>query len=351
MAELSRVHEQRKEAQLLACLNNDVRGRGITTGFERYRFTHQALPEIDWREIDLSTDLLGKRLRAPLLIEAMTGGCRMGAEINRNLALAAQQLGLAMGVGSQRSAILNSELASTYSVRGYAPDILLLGNLGAVQLNSGFGLGECRQAMEMISADGLCLHLNGLQEVYQGSGDHNFEGLSSKIAGVCKELGAPVVVKEVGWGISTEAAKALMDAGVGAIDVAGAGGTSWFMVERLSAGVAREEAERSPFAAWGIPTAESVLQVAAAAPGIPLIASGGIRDGVEAAKALALGATVVGLAQPLLRPATESAAAVVATLERFILELRTAMFCTGARDIQALRRTPYLRAESRALPY
>ena len=336
------AHEKRKEAQLLACLNGDVRGRGITTGFERYRFTHQALPDVNWREIDLSMSLLGKRLRAPIVISGMTGGCRTGASINRNLALAAEELGLAMGVGSQRAAISDSELVRSYQVRDVAPDILLLGNLGAAQLNTGFGLAECRQAVEMISADALCLHLNGLQEIFQGSDDHDFRGLASKIASVCRELGTPVVVKEVGWGVSAQVAASLADAGVAAIDISGAGGTSWYMVERLSSGVTRDEAERSPFAAWGIPTAESLVQARNAAPDVPLIASGGIRDGVDAAKALALGATAVGIAQPLLRPATESASAVIAVLERFILELRTAMFCIGARDLEKLRQTPHL---------
>lgn len=342
MERVPSAHERRKEAQLLACLKSDVRGRGITTGFERYRFTHQALPEVSWREIDLSTSLLGKRLRAPIVISAMTGGCRMSADINRNLALAAQELGLAMGVGSQRAAIVDPELARSYQVRDFAPDILLLGNLGAAQLNTGFGLAECRQAVETISADALCLHLNGLQEIVQGSNDHDFKGLASKIASVCRELGAPVVAKEVGWGISAQAAATLADAGVAAIDISGAGGTSWYMVERLSSEVTRDEAERSPFAAWGIPTAESLVQVASAVPLMPLVASGGIRDGVDAAKAIALGATAIGIAQPLLRPATESASAVIAALERLILELRTAMFCIGARDIEGLRRTPHL---------
>ena len=335
-------HESRKEVHLVTCLNNDVRGSGITTGFERYRFIHQALPDVNWLEIDLSTWLLGKSLRAPIVISAMTGGCRMGTDINRNLALAAQQLGLAMGVGSQRAGIVNPELAQSYSVREHAPDILLLGNLGAAQLNRGFGLAECQKAVEMISADALCLHLNGLQEVFQGSNDHDFKGLSSRIASVCKGLGSPVVVKEVGWGISAQAATVLARDGVDVIDISGAGGTSWYMVEQLSAGASRDEAERSPFAQWGIPTAESLCRVRAAVPEIPLIASGGIRNGVDAAKALALGATAVGIAQPLLRPAAESATAVIAALEKIILELRMAMFGIGARDIEDLRQTPHL---------
>ena len=339
MVERPSVHERRKEAHLQACLSNDVQASGISTGLERYRFVHQALPELDWDEIDLSVALLGKRLRAPVVISAMTGGCRLGAEINRNLAIAAERLGLGMGVGSQRAAIVDPTLADSYRVREYAPNILLMGNLGAVQLNLGFGVKECRQAVEMIEADALCLHLNGLQEVYQGSGDHRYRGLSRKIAEVCEGLDAPVVVKEVGWGISRKAAGSLVAAGVAAIDVAGAGGTSWYLVEQLSAGMTRQEAIRSPFAAWGIPTAESLVQVVPVAGDVPVIASGGIRNGVQAAIALALGASAVGVAQPLLLPATESAEAVIDWLERFLHELRTAMFCAGAGDIAALRRT------------
>ncbi len=348
MGDLMPSHEERKEAQLLACLNGDVRGHGITTGFERYRFVHQALPEASWSEIDLSTSLLGKRLSAPIVISAMTGGCRLGGQVNRNLAVAAQRLGLAMGVGSQRAGLANPKLIPTYQVRLEAPDILLLGNLGAVQLNVGFGVGECRQALEMISADGLCLHLNGLQEVYQHSGDRDFRGLTQKIAAVCEQLGAPVIAKEVGWGISADAAVALGRAGVSAIDVSGAGGTSWYMVEQLSAGVAREDAASSPFAEWGIPTSESLVQTVSAVPGLRVVASGGIRNGVDAAKALALGAVAVGIAQPLLRPATESAEAVVAWFERFIWELRTAMFCVGARNLEELRGTAHLVETSHA---
>lgn len=336
------THERRKEAHLQICLRHDVQANGITTGLERFRFVHQALPDLDWEEIDLSVDLLGKRLRAPVVITAMTGGCRLGAEINRNLAIAAQRLGIGMGVGSQRAAIVDPSLEDSYRVREYAPDILLMGNLGAVQLNTGFGLAECRRAVEMIGADALCLHLNGLQEVYQRSGDRRYRGLSQRIAEVCAGLGSPVVAKEVGWGISRETAQALVAAGVAAIDVAGAGGTSWYLVEQLSAGASREEAIRSPFASWGIPTAESLLQVLPVAGDLPVIASGGIRNGVQAAVALALGARAVGVAQPLLLPATESADAVIEWLERFIGELRAAMFCVGARDIGALQRTRLL---------
>lgn len=334
--------ERRKEAQLRICLDYVVQASGVTTGFERYRLVHQALPEIDWEEMDLSVSLLGKELRAPIVISPMTGGCALGAEINRNLALAAQRLGLGMGVGSQRAAIVDPQLADSYRVRDVAPDILLLGNLGAVQLNAGFGLEECRRAVEMIGGDALSLHLNALQEAQQGGGDLRFRGLLRKIADLCRELEVPVVVKEVGWGISRDTARVLAASGVDAVDVSGAGGTSWFLVEQLSKGSAREEALCSPFASWGIPTAESVRQVVEVAGDLPIIASGGIRNGVDAAKAMALGATAIGVALPLLKPATESAEAVVGVLEQMILELRTAMFSIGAANIAALRQTRHL---------
>ena len=337
------VHEERKEAQLVACMHNDTQPEGITTGLERYQFTHQALPEIDWDSIDLSTSFLGRPLRAPILISPMTGGCQLGGKINRHLAIAAQRLGLAMGVGSQRAGIVEPRLAFTYQVREQAPDILLLGNLGVAQLNNGFGPDECREAVQMIGADGLYLHLNGLHEVYQTAGDRNFEGIVGKIAGVVRQLGAPVLVKEVGWGISRDVAARLVASGVSAIDVAGAGGTSFCILEQLAAGKTRAEALQSPFANWGIPTADSLRQVLSVAGDVPVIASGGIRNGVEAAKALALGAALVGVAQPLLAPASVSAQAVVEWLEQFIFELRTTMFCLGAGSLVQLRGTRHLR--------
>ncbi len=342
MVDKATEHERRKDAQLRICLDNDVQSRDITTGLERYRLVHQALPEIDWEEIDLSVSLLGKRLRAPVLISPMTGGCGLGARVNRHLAEAAQRLGLAMGVGSQRTALVDRSLESGYRVRDLAPDIFLMGNLGAVQLNAGFGLEECCRAVEMIAADALCLHLNALQELQQGGGDLRFHGLLQRIAEVCRRLPFPVVAKEVGWGMSEGAARALASSGVGAIDVSGAGGTSWYLVEQISRGATRDDALRSPFASWGIPTAESLLQAVGVAGDLPVIASGGIRNGVDAAKALAMGATLVGVALPLLRPATEGVEAVVAWLEHFILELRTAMFGIGAADIPTLRQTRQL---------
>ncbi len=334
------VNVQRKLDQLHICLREDVSFRELTTGLERYRFVHRALPEVNRDEIDLSTTLFGKGLQAPLVISAMTGGTEEAMGINLNLANAAQALGLAMGVGSQRAAIDDPRLAPTYRVRHVAPDILLFANLGAVQLNYGYRVEECRRAVEMIGADALILHLNPLQEALQPEGDTDFTGLLSKIEEVCRELSVPVVVKEVGWGISEEVARMLAEAGVAGIDVAGAGGTSWAEVEGLRAPDEATRQTARAFADWGIPTADSIQMARRGAPEATIIGSGGIRTGVDAAKAIALGADAVGLAAPLLKPATISAEAVVEHLRQVIEELRTAMFCVGARDLAALRNAP-----------
>lgn len=334
--------EQRKADHLRIGLEEDVQFHALTAGFERYRFLHQALPELELEAIDLSTSLLGRRLRLPVLIAAMTGGTEAARRINRHLASGAQAVGAAMAVGSQRAAIEEPGLAHTYQVREVAPDILLLGNLGAVQLNYGYGLDECRRAVEMIGADGLILHLNALQECIQPGGDTNFSRLADRIAEVCAQLETPVVVKEVSWGVSEETARLLIEAGVAAIDVAGAGGTSWAEVEarRSDDPVTRHLAQT--FAGWGIPTVESVRMVRRVSPDIPLIASGGMRNGLEGAKAIALGADAFGLATPFLRAADQGPEAVVEVFERLARELRVAMFCTGTADLATLKGTPRL---------
>ncbi|RLC61911.1 MAG: type 2 isopentenyl-diphosphate Delta-isomerase [Chloroflexota bacterium] len=336
------MHNERKADHLRVTLEEDVRFHGVTTGFERYRFVHQALPEISMEQVDLSTSLLGKRLRAPLLISSMTGGTPQAAMINRNLARAAQAHGLAMGVGSQRTGLEEPETASTYRVRDVAPDILLLANLGAVQLNHGYGVDHCRRAVEMITADALILHLNPLQEALQDGGDTDFRGLLNKIESVCRALPVPVVVKEVGWGISERVARQLAEAGVAVIDVAGAGGTCWSAVEAHCTTDPHVQRIAAHFAEWGLPTAASLLRARRGAPNTPLIASGGIRTGLEAAKALALGATAVGIAAPFLRPATISAEAVSEEITIIERELRTAMFCIGAATTAQLKDTPFL---------
>lgn len=332
----------RKKDHLRICLQEDVRSDQITTGLERYRFVHQALPEIDLEQVDLHTRFLNRDLRAPLLILAMTGGVPLGRTINGHLASAAQMLGVAMGVGSQRAALEDASLAGTYRVRDVAPDILLLANLGAVQLNRSYTVDHCRKAVELIGADALVLHLNPLQEALQPEGDTFFAGLYHKIEAVCRALPVPVVVKEIGYGLSAEVVRRLLSAGVSALDVAGAGGTSWSEVERHRIGDPVQKRVAAQFADWGIPTAESIRLVRSVSPDIPLIASGGIETGVDAAKCIALGADLVGTAWPLLRPALTSAQAVVDTIEAIVRALRIAMFCIGAQDIQALRHTPHL---------
>ncbi|MBI2845409.1 MAG: type 2 isopentenyl-diphosphate Delta-isomerase [Chloroflexi bacterium] len=335
--------EGRKQDHIRIALEEEVEPRGVTTGLENYDFIHQALPELDLGQIDPSTTLLGKRLAAPLLVSSMTGGVELARTINHNLAEAAQSLGLGMGVGSMRAALENPQVASTFQVREVAADILLFANLGAVQLNYGYGVEECRRAVELISADALILHLNPLQEAVQPGGNTNFSGLVKKIEEVCRALEVPVVVKEVGWGISQEVAKELAAAGVAAIDVAGAGGTSWSEVEKHRAATEKDRNIASAFVGWGIPTADSLLMARKGAPNTPLIASGGMRDGIEVAKTIALGASAAALASPFLRPATESAEAVVEKMKEIVQELRIAMFAIRAPNLQALRDTPFLR--------
>lgn len=330
------THERRKADHIRINLEEDVQFPNLTTGFERYRLVHQALPELDLDAVDTSVSLLGKRLRVPLLISSMTGGTPAAAAINRNLAQAAQARGVAMGLGSQRAGLEQAETAYTFRVRDVAPDILLFANLGAVQLNRGYGVEHCRRAVEMIGADALILHLNPLQEALQADGDRDWRGLLGKIEAVCRGLDVPVVVKEVGWGISEKVARWLAEAGVAAIDVAGAGGTSWSAVESHRAATDTLRRLALAFADWGIPTAEALVQARRGAANLPLIASGGMRTGIDAAKALALGASAVGIASPFLKAAVESSEAVVAAIDQFAAELRVAMFCAGAGNIAAL---------------
>ena len=334
---------ERKLTHLRASLERDVSFPRLTTGLERYRLLHQALPELDWADVDLRCTFLGHALHAPLLISSMTGGAEASGdlspqEINLRLAQAAQKFGVALGVGSQRAALEHAELAYTYQVRHVAPDIVLLANLGAVQLNYGYSVAECRRAVEMIEADGLILHLNPLQEYFQPQGNLNFTGLLGKIEALCQALEVPVIVKEVGGGICSQVAKKLIRVGVAAIDVAGAGGTSWIEVEgRLTPDLVKRHVAAT-FADWGIPTAEALIAVREALPHIPLIASGGIRSGLDVAKAVALGADMVGIAGPLLSAAHDPSARLQDLLEQILQELKLAMFATGSATLAGLRR-------------
>ena len=339
------MHHRRKEDHLRVCLEEDVRSPLRSSGLEKYSLIHCALPEIALDDVDLRVSFLGKPLQAPLLISAMTGGTARAARVNSRLAEAAQTLGIAMGVGSQRVAIEDPTASQTYQVRKSAPDAFLMANLGAVQLNYGYGIEQCRQAIDMIRADALVLHLNPLQECLQPDGNTDFSGLLPKIEALCKALPVPVVVKEVGWGLSEEVAHALAQVGVAALDVAGAGGTCWSEVERHR--ITQPEARHiaSDFADWGIPTSESVQLARRGAPDLPIIASGGIRTGIDVAKCIALGANLAGLAHPLLQPAMLSPEAVIERLSMLIDELRIAMFCVGARDVTALHATPIEKRE------
>jgi len=325
----------RKEDHIRINLEKDVRS-ALTSGLERFQFIHQALPEVDLQAVDMSQGLFGKRLSAPILISSMTGGTSGAGDINRRLAEAARELGFAMGVGSQRAALEHPEQAESFKVRSLAPDILLFANLGAIQLNNGYGLDECRRAVEMVGADALYLHLNPLQEAVQAGGDTNFAGLAGKIAGIVQDLGVPIIVKEVGWGISTRTASLLAECGVAAIDVAGAGGTSWSQVEMHRAPDEFTRDLAAAFVGWGIPTVDSILNVRQAAPGMTIFSSGGLRDGLDIAKSLALGAALGGMAGNFLKAASISTEKVVEAGKQLAQQLRVAMFAAGASSLGEL---------------
>lgn len=329
----------RKAEHLRINVERDVAGKGIDAGFDAYRFTHRALPEIDLSEVVTSAELFGKRLGAPLLISCMTGGTPEALPINRCLARVAQRHGLAMGLGSGRALIESPESLASFDVRADAPDVVLLANLGAVQLNRGYGAPQCRRLVELLRADGLVLHLNPLQEALQPEGDTCFRGLLERIAQLCSEVGFPIVVKEVGWGIAASDVRALFDAGVAAVDVAGAGGTSWSEVERYRITEEWRARVAAAFAGWGIPTAQCLVEARGAAPLGTLIASGGIRHGLDVAKAVALGADVAGIAGPFLRAAHRGFEAADSLARELVETLRVAMFCVGARRAAELRGT------------
>ncbi|MBW4640624.1 MAG: type 2 isopentenyl-diphosphate Delta-isomerase [Gloeocapsa sp. UFS-A4-WI-NPMV-4B04] len=334
---LSAQTQTRKADHLRICLDEDVQFNSTTNGLERYRFSHCCLPELDWNEITLKTTFLGKQLLAPLLISSMTGGTEEAGIINQRLASVAQHYKIAMGVGSQRVVVEKPQVASTFAVRSRAPDILLFANLGAVQLNYDYGLDECLRLVDLLEADALILHLNPLQECIQPKGDTNFKGLLDKINHLCNKLQLPVIAKEVGNGISATMAEKLIAAGVTAIDVAGAGGTSWAKVESERAGNAQQRRMGMTFADWGLPTAECITSIRTIAPQVPLIASGGLRDGLDVAKAIALGADIAGLAWPFLQAAAQSEAAVDALVEVLIAEITTVLFCTGNATLKELK--------------
>lgn len=324
-------NNRRKLQHLKICLEKEVES-GAEAGFRNFRLEHKASPEIDFDEISLETKFLGKKLNYPLIIEGMTGGVKGTEKINLELAEISQEYKIGFGVGSQRNAIENKKLERTYKIRTVAPDIFLIANLGAVQLNYGYSIKECKKVMDMIDADALALHLNPLQEVIQPEGNKNFSNLIVKINEIAKKLKKPVIVKETGCGISYEIAKKLK---VSAIDVSGLGGTSFGLIESYRNKNFSKIGEL--FSEWGIPTAESIQEVSKL-NNVPIVGSGGIRNGIDAAKALALGANVVGLALPILKSWHKNGKeGVKKFLNQFFLELKIAMFLTGSKTVFELK--------------
>lgn len=335
----------RKTDHIRINLEKDV-SSDLTTGLERIKFVHQALPELNLTEINLEQKLFGKMLTAPILISSMTGGTEQARQINLILAQAAQAEGIALGLGSQRAGLEHEELVASYQVRKAAPDILLFGNLGAVQLNYQYSSDDCQRAVDQVDADGLFLHLNSLQEAIQPEGNTRFKGLLKKIEQVCRKLTVPVIVKEVGWGISENAARLLASAGVAAIDASGAGGTSWSQVEmyRISDNIQAQIA--SSFRDWGIPTAESIRNIKKAVPGMTIFASGGLRNGVDIAKCLAIGADIGGMASPFLHAAAISLEETIRLIKAYKKEIQICMFATASASLSDLRNAAYFEKES-----
>lgn len=311
--------------------------------FDRIHLRHRALPQLDLGAIDTTVEILDKRLSFPLLISSMTGGDHdLLRKINRNLAHAAEKTGVAMGVGSQRVMFAHPEARASFALRQYAPNALLFANLGAVQLNYGFGLSHCQEAVDVVGADALYLHLNPLQEAVQPEGDTNFSGLAEKIGDIAGELSCPVVLKEVGAGISPADVELVLDHGVHHIDVAGTGGTSWSRIEHY-----RSIEQGGPdlgltFQDWGIPTPLALQLLAPYSDRLELVASGGIRNGIDMAKAIILGARLCGMASPFLKPAMDSTEAVIARIKQLRQEFTTAMFLLGTGSIDDLHHNPSL---------
>lgn len=332
----------RKDDHIALCSTDEVAFRGVTPLFEQVRFLHDALPDLDAAAIDTSTVVLGKRLRAPILIAAMTGGTDEAARINRGLAKVAEARGYGFGLGSQRAMLKRPEVAATYAVRDVAPTMLLLGNLGVIQAAQ-MQTSEVEALARAVGADAICIHLNPAMEIVQPEGDRDFRGGTETLARLARELPVPVVAKETGSGLSGSVAARLVAAGVRHVDVSGAGGTSWVGVETKRAAAAGDEIGRTlgeAFWDWGIPTAASVALVASA--GLKtILATGGVASGVDVAKAIALGASAAGIARPVLqafvRGGEEGAHALLDQIER---ELRAVMLLTGSADIAALGRAP-----------
>lgn len=335
------ISSLRKDAHLRIVATEDVEAKATKAGWDRYRFPHDPMPDRHPDHLDLTVPLLGKTLAAPLMISGMTGGSARAGEINRRLATAAQELGLAMGLGSQRAMIELPELTSTFEVRAQAPDILLAANVGAVQLNCGVTTDDVRRLVDAVQADVLAVHLNVLQEMVQPEGDRDWSGLRRKLGALIEALDVPVLLKETGCGMTGDFARAARDLGASALDVGGTGGTSWGWIEGFRAADPQRQALGATFRDWGVPTADAVVSCRAAlGPDFPIIATGGVRTGLDAATAVALGADVAGMALPFFRAADVSAEAAISFGRRVIEELRIATLCSGAASARGLRDVP-----------
>ncbi|HVO86050.1 MAG TPA: type 2 isopentenyl-diphosphate Delta-isomerase [Candidatus Eisenbacteria bacterium] len=333
---MSEETAKRKTDHIRIALNNNVQSKNATAGFEDVSFVHRALPEVDRKDIDLSTRVFGHNFAAPVIVGAITGGTIEAEKINATIAEAVEELGLGMGVGSQRAAIDDKKLERTFAIaRKKAPKAFLIANIGGVQLMNGYGLKEVKRAVEMIDADALAIHLNALQETAQPEGQTNFRGILERINEIADKLDKPIIAKETGAGISSDEAKKLEAVGVKGIDVSGAGGTSFAAVEhyRFRHGLG------TVFWDWGIPTVASIVEVSQSVK-IPLIASGGVRSGVDAAKCLSLGASLTSFSQPILQSAVKGTERTCLKLSLMMDELRNAMFLVGAGSVEQLRRAP-----------
>lgn len=340
---------KRKTEHIRLCLTENVEGINKTTGLEGISFIHNALPEINFADIKLDSTFLNRDIKTPLLVSSMTGGSELAEKINTNLAIAAEKRGWAIALGSTRALLESDAHKESFLIRKHAPSVPLIANIGAVQLNYGYGVEECQRLVDLTEADALYLHLNSLQEVVQDEGDLNFKDLLPKIAAVCKALTVPVGVKEVGFGIDGIVAEKLYEAGVSFIDVAGAGGTSWSQVEKLRSNDSLHQAAAEAFNSWGNPTKDCIVSVKNKLPEVPIVASGGMKTGVDAAKAMTIGADVIGFARQLLESATESADNVMDTMEQIEFEMKMVMFGIGATSIPALQNTNRVNIMGRSL--
>jgi isopentenyl-diphosphate Delta-isomerase len=339
------VIKQRKKEGIVIPLTKNVQAKESSTYLEYVKLIHNALPEIDYEVVEITQNFLNHSFKAPIIIDSMTGGTPEATKINSRLSLVAEKFGLGMGLGSQRAGLLSSELAETYSIaRSNAPSAFLVANIGGAQLSKGLKVQEIRNMIEMIEANALVVHLNPLQELIQPEGEPKYKGVLSKIKEICANFDIPIIVKEVGAGVSMEVAKKLESAGVSAINVAGSGGTSWAGVEKLRAETARDSNKINLgelFWDWGIPTAVSLIEVRNSVK-VPVIASGGIRNGLEIAKCIALGANMCGMAFPFLRHASKSFESLCEFTNKTLIELKSTMFLVGSKNIAELAKSRFI---------